>query len=126
MLSRPKKDFNTKPFKKIHCACTNLKMASRVVGRAYDSALASSDLTSTQYSILITIFRYQPVSQMSLADLLEMERTTLYRAVHILEKRGWVKSTSSGGGITKILELTTSGEKINSSPEKMGGHPKFF
>jgi DNA-binding MarR family transcriptional regulator len=118
VFSRPKKDFNTKPFKKIQCACTNLKMTSRVVGRAYDSALASSDQNSTQYAILINIFRYQPVSQMSLADLLDMERTTLYRAVDILEKRGWVKSNSSGDGITKILELTASGEKITTQAHK--------
>jgi DNA-binding MarR family transcriptional regulator len=118
LLSKSKNDFNTKPFKKIHCACTNLKMASRVVGRAYDSALASSDLTSTQYAILITIFRYQPVSQMSLADHLDMERTTLYRAVYILEKGGWVKSNYSGEGITKILELTGSGEKITTQAHK--------
>jgi hypothetical protein len=72
LLSKSKHDSYTKPFKKIHGACTNLKMASRVVGRAYDSALASSDLTSTQYAILITIFRYQPVSQMSLTDHLDM------------------------------------------------------
>jgi len=71
VLSGPEKDFNTKPFKKIQCACPNLKMASWVVGRAYDSALASSDLNSTQYSILINIFRCEPVSQMSLADLLK-------------------------------------------------------
>lgn len=117
VLSGPEKDFNTKPFKKIQCACTNLKMASWVVGRAYDSALASSDLNSTQYSILINIFRCEPVSQMSLADLLQMERTPLYRAVPILEKKGWVKSTSSGGGAAKILELTTSGKKITTQAQ---------
>lgn len=55
---------------------------------------------------------------MSLADHLDMERTILYRAVYILEKGGRVKSNSSGEGITKILELTASGEKITTQAHK--------
>lgn len=74
-------------FARIQCACTNLKMASRVVGRAYDAFLAPFDLNVTQYAILVNVSRYQPVSQMKLAAHLNLERTTLYREVAPLAKK---------------------------------------
>lgn len=99
-------------FEKIQCVCTHLKMASRTVGRAYDAALEPVGLNSTQYAILVNVGRYQPVSQMRIADHLSLERTTLYRAVAILEKNGSLKCTGPNEGVAKNLELTPSGEAL--------------
>ncbi|ATB32339.1 MarR family winged helix-turn-helix transcriptional regulator [Melittangium boletus] len=101
--------------KPIQCVCTNLKMASRVVGRAYDLALEESGVNVIQYSILINVSRYQPISQMRLAEHLEMERTTLYRALDILEKKGLVASESNGEGVAKVVRLTARGTDVTSA-----------
>jgi DNA-binding MarR family transcriptional regulator len=97
---------------RVQCACTNLKRASRVVGRAYDEALAPAGLNATQYAILANVGRHQPISQMSLADLLDLERTSLYRAVALLESNGWLESSPLGEGVTKVLALTKKGTDV--------------
>jgi DNA-binding MarR family transcriptional regulator len=95
---------------RIRCACTSFKMTARVLGRAYDEALAPSGLNATQYAILVNVDRYQPISQMDLADHLGLERTSLYRAVELMEKKRWLRTTPLGEGVTKLVELASSGE----------------
>jgi len=96
---------------RIKCACTNLKMTARVVGRAYDEALAPAGINATQYVILVNVGRYQPISQMGLADHLGLERTSLYRAVELMEKKRWLGTTPLGEGTARLVELTPEGEK---------------
>ena len=52
------------PLQPIQCACTALKRAARIVGRAYDAGLASAGVSVTQYAILANVQRYAPISQM--------------------------------------------------------------
>jgi DNA-binding MarR family transcriptional regulator len=99
-------------FAKIDCACTNLKKAARVVGRAYDTALAPAGLNSTQYAILVNVRRYQPISQARLAEHLSLERTTLYRAVDVMERNGWLRSSGTGSGVARALSLTRRGSEM--------------
>jgi len=99
-------------FAKIECACTNLKKAARVVGRAYDNALAPAGLNATQYAILINIRRYQPIEQARLAEHLSLERTTLYRCLAVMQKKGWLTTSETGSGVALELSLTARGEKV--------------
>jgi DNA-binding MarR family transcriptional regulator len=100
------------PDTRILCACTNLKMTARVVGRAYDDALAGAGLNVTQYAILVNVGRHQPISLMKLADLLGLERTSLYRAVALMEKNGWLRATDLGEGVTRVVALTDAGDAL--------------
>jgi DNA-binding MarR family transcriptional regulator len=95
----------------IVCACTNLKIAGRSAGRAWDDALAPAGVNHTQYAILINILRRQPVTAMTLVELLSMDRTTLYRAVSVLQRQGLVTCEPSGHGKTLLLQLTPQGRK---------------
>ena len=97
---------------RIACACTNLKKAARVVGRAYDNALAPAGVNATQYAILVNIHRYQPIEQARLAEHLSLERTTLYRAVALMQKKGWLTAVGIGNGVALELSLTARGEKV--------------
>jgi DNA-binding MarR family transcriptional regulator len=96
----------------IQCACTALKRAARIVGRAYDAGLASAGVSVTQYAILANVQRYAPISQMRLAGHLGLERTTLYRTVESLATRGWLTATPTGEGVTKVLALTPAGAQV--------------
>jgi len=93
-------------------------MASRVVGRTYDLAIEASGVNIVQYAILINVSRYQPISQMRLAEHLEMDRTTLYRALDVLEKKGLVASKASGEGVAKAVRLTARGKTVTESAER--------
>jgi DNA-binding MarR family transcriptional regulator len=92
----------------ILCVCTNLKMAARTVGRSYDEKLAPAGINSTQFAILANIGRAGEIATIALADLLQMERTTLYRALNILQRKGLVESRP-GKGREQLLVLTDSG-----------------
>lgn len=97
---------------RIACACTNLKKAARVVGRAYDNALAPAGVNATQYAILVNIHRYEPIEQARLAEHLSLERTTLYRAIALMQKKGWLMAFGTGSGVALELNLTARGEKV--------------
>lgn len=105
----------TKPL--VGCVCTQIKMASRTVGRRYDDALKGSGVNVVQYSILINTRRYEPIPQMELADHLDMDRTTLYRAIDLLEKRGLLVSEATGEGVAKSVRLTAKGRKVTADAE---------
>ncbi len=103
---------DVKRLQPIRCACTALRMAARIVSRSYDVGLAAAGMNATQYAILVNVHRYEPISQMRLATHLCLERTALYRAVEILEGRGWLTTTPTGKGVTKALALTPAGTMI--------------
>lgn len=102
----------------IPCICTNLKMAGRVAGRAYDAALAEAGVTNIQYSILVNVARHQPIGQVQLARHLHMERTTLYRALAILEKQKLVKTQKAEGGKEKQVSLTKAGAELTQKAQR--------
>jgi len=90
------------------CACTLLRKASRVIGRIYDEALAGHGMSIGQFAILRHIARGEPLALSRLAEQLEMDRSSLYRALSPLEKRGWVQ-TAAGAGRSKCASLTDEG-----------------
>lgn len=93
------------------CASTNLRMAARATTRLYDKALAPVELTVTQYAILSSIFRAGEIATMDLASRLCLERTTLYRALAVLERRSLLVSRP-GHGREQFLSLTPSGTRL--------------
>lgn len=94
----------------ITCACTALRKASRAVTRLYDEMMDGTGMSIVQFSILRNIARHDAVPLMQLADLLVMDRTTLYRALKPIEQRGWI-SLSDGAGRTKLASLTGDGQR---------------
>lgn len=96
---------------RISCACTNLKIAARATGRLYDRALAPFDLNTMQYAILANIARAGSILTMALSAKLSIERTALYRALAVLERRGLIR-TEAGRGREQILSLTDAGDAL--------------
>src|SRR6516164_11329254 len=72
------------------CMCHKARMAARVVTRAYDDALRPTGLRATQVSVLAAVGARGALSIKSLADALQMERSTLTRNLRPLEGRGYV------------------------------------
>jgi DNA-binding MarR family transcriptional regulator len=97
--------------RRILCAGANLKIAARATGRLYDRALAPFDLNTMQFAILSNIARAGSLPTMALADKLSIDRTALYRALAVLERRGLVR-TEAGRGREQILSLTEPGEAL--------------
>ncbi len=96
---------------RILCAGTNLKIAARATGRLYDRALAPFDLNTMQYAILANIARAGSIPTMALSEKLSIDRTALYRALAVLDRRGLIH-TEAGRGREQILSLTDTGDAL--------------
>ncbi len=68
------------------CACSALRQITRAVSRHYEACLAPTGPTTTQYSILRYLQREGTTPLRRIADDLELERTSLYRAIAPLEQ----------------------------------------
>src|SRR5258707_5278662 len=85
------------------CLCHNVRTASRVVSRTYDEALRPTGLRATQVSVLAAVGARGALSIKSLADSLEMERTTLTRNLRPLEDKGDVFIAPEGRHRSRVL-----------------------
>jgi DNA-binding MarR family transcriptional regulator len=94
------------------CLCHNVRMASRVVSRAYDEALRPTGLRATQVAVLAAVGARGALSIKSLADTLEMERTTLTRNLRPLEEQGLVSIAPEARHRSRVLTLTSAGKAV--------------
>jgi DNA-binding MarR family transcriptional regulator len=95
------------------CLCLHLQRAARALARRFDDALRPLDLTSGQYSTLMSLNRPEPPSIGSVASLLAMDRTTLTAALKPLARRGLVSvMVNAGDRRSRRLELTPAGRAL--------------
>jgi DNA-binding MarR family transcriptional regulator len=95
------------------CLCLHLQRAARAVARRFDQAFRPLDLTSGQFSLLMSLNRPQPPSIGDVARLLAMDRTTLTANVKPLERRGLVEiATDNADKRSRRLSLTPAGREL--------------
>ena len=93
------------------CACTSVRRVARLLARTYDSALARSGMTVTQLAVLRAIERHAGESLSRVADDLVMDRTTLYRALAVLRKCGWVELEEGRDARSRSAYITSGGHR---------------
>jgi DNA-binding MarR family transcriptional regulator len=95
------------------CLCLHLQRAARAVARRFDEALRPLDLTSGQFSLLMSLNRPEPPTIGSVAALLAMDRTTLTANLKPLARRGLVKaSVDAADRRSRRLLLTAAGSAL--------------
>lgn len=95
------------------CLCLQAQRAARALARRFDLALRPLDLTSGQFSLLMSLNRPAPPSLGSVASLLAMDRTTLTANLKPLQRRGLVESMSAPDDRrTRLLRLTPEGAAV--------------
>ena len=101
------------------CNCLALREAARHVTQFYDHLLAEIGLRVTQYSILRKLERRGAATINALADDLVMDRTTLSRNLHPLQRAGWIANTAdlSDARATQ-LRLTKKGAALLRAADK--------
>jgi DNA-binding MarR family transcriptional regulator len=88
-------------------------MASRVVTRHYDRALAPVGLSTSAYSILSRTSSEGPLPLGALAARLAMDRTTLSRELTPLLNAGLLTAaTDSGDRRRRVVEVTRKGAAL--------------
>ncbi len=113
-----KKDFNQNdkvPFSSTlmvrdSCLCLHVRRAARTIARRFDDAFRPLDLTSGQYSLLMSLNRPHPPHMQDVADLLAMDCTTLTANLKPLERRGLVAiDIDPKDKRSRLLTLTDQG-----------------
>jgi DNA-binding MarR family transcriptional regulator len=95
------------------CLCLHLQRAARAVARRFDAALRPLNLTSAQFSLLMSLNREEPPSIGSVSALLAVDRTTLTANLKPLERRGLVKvSIDDADKRTRRVKLTPAGRAL--------------
>lgn len=91
--------------------CTSLKLRqlSRRVSQHYDQVVAGAGLKTTQYSLLSHIDRLGPLRPGALADVMEMDASTLTRNLHPLQAQGWVEVRPGADARSREVRLTEAG-----------------
>tara|TARA_R110002051_G_scaffold4127_1_gene21951 strand:- start:9417 stop:9905 length:489 start_codon:yes stop_codon:yes gene_type:complete len=93
------------------CVAGRVLRAARLITRHYDDALRPTGLTITQFGLLHVIGRYEPDSISQVAELMNLDRTSLSRNLKPLEKAGFVHRGNEGTGRKRRVLLTTLGLK---------------
>ncbi len=106
-------DFSThkKTVVRLPCACANLRRAVRVVTQFYDAALRPSGMRATQFTLLQALNQVPEISQKQLAELLEIDSTTLTRTLAPLRRKGWLRSKVGNDRRELRLSLTRAGKR---------------
>jgi DNA-binding MarR family transcriptional regulator len=78
----------------------------------YESALAPLDLTATQFAILVAVQLRGSVPLSRLAHALVLDRTSLYRAVKPLERRGCLRIVPGRTLRERVATLTAKGRGL--------------
>ncbi len=91
------------------CSCYRLRQATRLVSRMYDASLAPCGISIGQFGVLATLSAAKELPLSKLAEILQMERTTLTRNLLPLEKLGYVESKRTEDKRLRALSLSASG-----------------
>src|SRR5436309_3064609 len=95
------------------CLCLHVRRAARAVTRRYDAALRPLDLTSGQFSLMMSLNRAEAASMGVVSALLAMDRTTLTANLKPLERRGLVRVTvDAADRRSRRLVLTPAGRAL--------------
>jgi DNA-binding MarR family transcriptional regulator len=93
------------------CACTTLRGLARRATAIYDEVLEPVGLKQTQYSVLARLDRLVHCSLGELAEICDLDVTSLSRGLRPLIANGWVKSGPGKDDRTKRYELTARGKQ---------------
>ena len=95
----------------MHCRCLAARKRARAITRHFEARLRRHGLRATQFSILAALANRSPRPMGDLAERLGLERTTLTRAVRVMERNGWLRVEASEDAREKPLSLTATGRR---------------
>jgi DNA-binding MarR family transcriptional regulator len=95
-----------------YCVAFNSRKAARAVTKLYDLELAPSGIRSTQFAVLITLARSQPVSIGGLAEAMLIDTTTLTRSLRLMRKQGLLTISERSTMRQRFVTLTREGTRV--------------
>ena len=91
------------------CLCIETRSAANRLTRLYDDALAPAGITVTQFSLLNTIREADSPTQTALAQLTNLDRSTLARNVKALAAKNLLNIVAGRDARTRKITLSQHG-----------------
>lgn len=96
--------------KETSCYCLKMRRASSDITRFYDKQLEASGVTVSQFSLLLNISKAKQGSLSELANMAELDRSTLARNIKPLIKKGLVYDAKLEGKRNSKFVLSPTGK----------------
>lgn len=93
------------------CYCVSLRRASRKLTALYDEALAPAGVNVAQFSLLRKINRLGPLSLTALAEVADLDRSTVGRNVRVLAETGMMTLEAGEDQREAVVSLTAVGRR---------------
>ncbi|BCZ83285.1 transcriptional regulator [Paraburkholderia terrae] len=95
------------------CLLTRTRQISRVLTAIYDEALRPFGVNASQFTLLVLIMEFGPLSRATLGRKNHHDRSTLTRNLQPLVAQGWVVEGMPGDdGRSRPLSLTKQGKAL--------------
>jgi DNA-binding MarR family transcriptional regulator len=92
------------------CSCFYLRRAARIVTRQYAETMKAAGLKSSQFSILAMLTTHGELTITELADKMGLERTSMSRTLHPMEKDGLISVSDELDNRRRYITLTKQGQ----------------
>lgn len=93
------------------CFCLSLRTAGRKLTAIYDDALAPAGVNVAQFSLLRKTRHLGPLSVTALAEVADLDRSTVGRNVRVLEEMGLMTISAGTDQRQAVVELTPAGHQ---------------
>lgn len=93
------------------CLCWRVRALSRRITAQFDEALRHFGMTGNQLTVLVSVRRQGTASVSSLAERLEMDKSTVSRTVSRMVEQGWL-ATQEGPGRQIPITITEEGDEL--------------
>ncbi len=94
------------------CMGLHIRRASRILTQVYDAALRPTGLVVNQFTMLVAVQLFEPLTITALAQELFADQTTVTRNIKLLEKQGLVVSAPGEDRRLKLISLTLKGRTV--------------
>lgn len=94
-----------------YCLHMNMRKATRAIAGYYESAMRSTALERTQFTLLSVIDGVKQVTISGLAQVLVMDQTTVTRNIKVLQRKGFVQIERGEDRRTRLISLTDEGKR---------------
>ena len=87
------------------CFCVSVRGLANLLTQLYDDRMAPFDLKVTQYSVMKKIVDKPNSTISEIAQMSDLDRTTLTRSLRILERDGWLEFVKAKDQREKRLRI---------------------
>ena len=97
----------------LRCIGFNIRRTDRVLTQFYEEMLAPSGLSAPQFGLLAVIAQAAPATINQLAEIMNIDRTTLTRNLELLVRQRLVRNEEGEDRRMRLVLLTEEGQQAH-------------